>query len=354
MIYRSPVQRALPTLSQRNVRSTFSATAGFWNSLSLDQQADWSAISAVNPIPNRFGAPTIVSGYAYFARMMQLTFQQSSGSALIPDLSNDPAYEFSPGASEAVIEMTNAGFVLNFFTLTAETISDSTVPNRWNVYVSLPVVDPTLPYFKTWYFAGSGTFDANLGTGAPLEFMSAGKILPGGFRAFPGATVLFKAICFLPDQGGISVERIWSAVPTFIPQSDFPVFTLPAGDPSISFDFADGIFDYFWTTAQKSEILASYGMETQLAMPVSGTPPIPELDWVTDIQTYFDPGFGPTTIVPLPIPDYGDWYGNWWEFIGQLWTPAFGMNAPVRARLVNLSTLEPGPWVVGYWPILLS
>jgi hypothetical protein len=201
VIYKKPVQRKAPTQRQLMVRGAFSAAASEWMGLSLGEQADWDTIAAANPLPNRFGDLVAVSGYNYFKRMMALAFPYGGGSALIANLTGNAAYEFSPGDSGSETTLTDEGFKFNFFALDAETISDSPVVNQWNIYVSLPVNDPSKPYFKHWYFLGSSFFDANEGIGATLDFVGGNKIMPSGFRTFPGATHLFKGICFLPGQG---------------------------------------------------------------------------------------------------------------------------------------------------------
>ena len=92
---------------------------------------------------------------------------------------------------------------------TGESINDSPTPNLANLYISLPVSSLESPYFKTWYLISQREFEAGLGTEAELDFSPGSSLMPIGFYTFPGALHLFKGVCFIPNQGEISVEQIW-------------------------------------------------------------------------------------------------------------------------------------------------
>jgi hypothetical protein len=352
VIYSKPRQRKEPTAKQLNVRGAFSAAAAEWRELSLSEQADWDTVSSNNPLPNRFGDPVTVSGYNYFKRMMALAYPYGGGSGLIANLSDTPAYEFTPGGFGAEMTLTNQGFKVNFASLDAETINDSAATNQWNLYISLPVIDPSKPYFRTWYFLSSSFFGPNLGIGQELNFTAGNKILSSGFRTFEGATHLYKAICFVPGQGTVSVEQIWSGVASWVGPVVFPDFEYDEdGMPSIAYDGSDGIIDYYWSTTQGNLIRTNFTAETQFAPPQATQAPVPDGDWADTTSSGFTGTGGDSIIIPTSPGGPTGWYGVWYTDVGSAWTPVINWWAPVRMRLVDIATGQTGPWVVGYWPI---
>lgn len=223
VIYKRPVQRLAPTPAQLGTRALFSAVAAAWRLLTTEERLDWGVIAAANPLPNRFGDLVEVSGYAYFQRMQTLATPFLSPVPLAPDLSADSVYEFSTVSAACDIELTDEGFLLTNVEALGESLNDSPTANQWNLYISLPVPDFGLPYFKTWYLIGQGTFSPGLGSAAALNFDVASVLLSTGFRSFDGAMHLLKGVCFIPDQGGVSVEQIWNFLPTWSPADTFPL-----------------------------------------------------------------------------------------------------------------------------------
>lgn len=240
VIYKRPVQRKEPTAAQLKIRGDFSAIAASWRLLSPTERADWATIADANPLPNRFGDLRAISGYAYFQRMLSLASPELWPEPVAPDLTADPVYEFEPFESSLSIALTDQGYELTDVYASANTLNDSPIDNSWNLYISLPVSDFGLPYFKTWYLIGQGDFDAEIGADELIEFDVSSVTMPKGFRSFPGAKHLLKAVTYIRNQGGVSVEQIWNAEPSFGPVVEFPVLTIGAGPYSEGLPVWDG------------------------------------------------------------------------------------------------------------------
>lgn len=345
LIYKSPVQRKEPTNAQLSVRGAFSAIAAFWRALTPEEREDWITIADANPLPNRFGDPMTVSGYAYFQRMLSLGSPFLSPASLAPDLSADSVYEFSTVSAASDIELTDEGYQLTNVEALGTSLNDSAAANQWNLYISLPVPDFGLPYFKTWYLIGQGTFSPGLGSAAALNFDVASVLLSTGFRSFDGAKHLLKGICFIPDQGGVSVEQIWDVVPNWAPPVDFPEFE-PSSLSEILYDISD--FSYFWESAEQAEIVANFSLQTQWADPQPGLDPVGDGDWYPIVSTgIIDPFGAPMFMGTIPGGPYG-WFTPWDVEAGVNYDPMTDNYAPVRARLIHIATGQEGPWVVAY------
>lgn len=351
VIYKKPVQRLAPTAAQLEVRAGFSAAATAWNSLTTGEQTDWATISDENPLPDRFGVPRIVSGYAYFKRMMALRYPTAGGSPLIANLAGNAAYEFETGTFGAEMTLTDEGYQVNFAALEAETISDSPVANFYNLYISLPVPNAVNPYFRTWYLVTQGTFGASLGIGATLDFVSGPRTLPSGFRSFDGALHLWKGITFLPGQGSVSVEQIWSGVASWVGPVTFPVFSYPGDMPSISVDGSNGIFDYYWFSTEKAAIQADFTFQTEWAPAQADTSPPDEGDWFAPASTGVSGSGGPTTVIPTVPGGPNGWYDPWYAEVSSSLVVGVTVWAPIRARLIHIGSGAEGPWVTAFWPI---
>lgn len=351
VIYKKPVQRLAPTAAQLEVRSGFAAAATAWNSLTTEEQGDWATISGENPLPDRFGTPRIVSGYAYFKRMMALRYPTAGGSPLIANLAGNAAYEFETGTFGAEMTLTDEGYQVNFAALEAETISDSPVTNFYNLYISLPVPNAVNPYFRTWYLVTQGTFDADLGIGATLNFVSGPRTLPSGFRSFDGALHLWKGITFLPGQGSVSVEQIWSGVASWVSPVVFPVFFDPEDGQSISIGVGEGIFDYYWDCFDSDAIKAAFSIQTQWAPAQATQAPVDEGDWFPIASSGVGDYPSPTAIVPTAPGGPNGWYDPWYAEVSPSLVVGVTIWAPIRARLVHISSGAEGPWVYGWWGI---
>lgn len=357
VIYKKPVQRLAPTQAQLAVRAGFSSAATAWGTLSDTERDDWATISAENPLPDRFGVPRIISGYAYFKRMMALAFPTLGGSPLIPNLTGDAAYEFTPGTFGAEMTLTDQGYKVNFAVLDAETINDSPVANQWNVYISLPVHQANFPYFRTWYFVASSFFADNLGVGVPIDFSMGNKFLPSGFRTFEGALHLWKAVTFIPGQGSVSVEQIWSGVAAWVGPDVFPLVDPWNVGPSgihprwrpdttrivgnMAMIIGDGTVDYD----------GIYTVKLKVAPIQAGTSQPAEISFVDEnaFTLLYDSG---TNLHQLQT---GSPYTNMFAWLGFAYGTAVpdseGLYIPIRLVFVDIATAAESPPRYEYWQI---
>jgi hypothetical protein len=349
VIYDKPTQRKESTSSQLGIRSAFASASSAWNSLSLAQQENWNVISSNNPIPNRFGEPTIISGYAYFKRMMSLTSPFFTELALVPNIANQAPYQLTFVSSVGSIELIDAGFsvVDSIFTFTLGAVS--TVENLGILYISLPVPNQNAPYFKTWYRLSEVTIPAGGLIGDPVVFNVDLQVLPSGFRSFENALHLVKAVSIIPTQGKVSVVEIAPFNPSWISPTNFPVFTFPE-DLAISTDGPNnGIVDFAITSPFKAEIEANYLLQVQFAPSQINLDPVPEPDWIGLYQVGFVNYPFPPVLIP-DVPERGlTWYGAWSQDCWATYNPFTDIWAPIRCRLYSIGTGETGPWVTYYF-----
>lgn len=354
LIYKSPVQRKEPTAAQLSIRSAFSAIAAFWRSLTPTEREDWITIADANPLPNRFGDPMIVSGYSYFQRMLSLGSPFLSPASLAPDLSADSVYEFSTVSVACDIELTDDGYFLTNVEALGESLNDSPTANQWNLYVSLPVPDFGLPYFKTWYLIGQGTFSPGLGSAAALNFDVPAVLLPTGFRSFDGAKHLFKGICFIPDQGGVSVEQIWDGVPNWEPVLDTPLLFLTRLNVASAYFSADTGTPYFsieFEPVPPEDIRILYRVQFQWAPAVPAQTPPNEGDWGDIIDNGIVYTGNDWNFIPDGAPGSPYWYPTYNAEFPASADPLNDWWIPVRFRLVLISGPGEGAWNIQYIPV---
>lgn len=351
VIYNRPTQRKEPTAAQLNIRAGFSAASYYWNDFTTQEKLDWDQIAEDNPIPDRFGNPTILSGFDYFKRMMQLTYPIGTDTGITPDLSSDPVYEHTPISAQANFSITDQGFQIDSFEVIFETINDSPAPNLVNLYISLPVRDNTRPYFKTWYLVKQFEVAASLGASEQVILDGTDILMPSGWRAFDGSPQLFKTVSFIPSQGGVSVEQIYPFIMSGQPPVVFPVFSFADVGEAINVEGSNGIFDYFWRTFQKADILANFSFETQWAGPQETQSPPDEADYFSIVSSGASSAGGANTIIPTLPGGPNGWYDPWYADVSSLLNPFTSTWAPVRARLVHIPTGQQGDWVLGYWQI---
>lgn len=351
VIYNRPTQRKEPTAAQLRIRAGFSAASYYWQDLTPEQKLDWDQIAENNPVPDRFGNPTVLSGFDYFKRMMQLTFPEGTSAGIIPDLTGDAVYEHTPISAEANFSITDQGFQIDAFEVIFETINDSPAPNLVNLYISLPVRDNSRPYFKTWYLVKQFEIAANLGASEQVILDGEDILMPSGWRTFDGTPQLFKTIAFIPSQGRVSVEQIYPFIMSGQPPVVFPLFSWAAEGEAINVEGSAGIFDYFWLTSQKAAILADFSFQTQWAPPQETQSPPDESDFFPIVNSGASSA-GPSNIIIPTVPGGPNgWYDPWYADVSSLLNPMTSFWAPVRARLVHIPTGQTGEWVLGYWTI---
>lgn len=225
VIYNKARQRKEPTPAQLQVRAGFSASSKYWADLDNLLKADWQTIADANPVPDRFGNLTTLSGFDYFKRMMNLAFPYGTSAALEPVIGTDSPYEHTPVTASAEYSVQDEGYTLEAWAIEFETINDSAVPNTVNVYISLPVPTLGLPYFKTWYLVSQEVVPANEGASATINLSGGPVTMPRGWRSFPGAKHYFKTVALIPAQGEVSVEQIYGFEIEETPEITFPTLT---------------------------------------------------------------------------------------------------------------------------------
>jgi hypothetical protein len=355
LIYKSPVQRKEPTAAQLSVRSAFSAIAAFWRALTPTEREDWITIADANPLPNRFGDPMIVSGYSYFQRMLSMGSPFLSPASLAPDLSADSVYEFSTVSAACDIELTDEGYLLTNVEALGESLNDSPAANQWNLYISLPVPDFGLPYFKTWYLIGQGTFSPGLGSAAALNFDVASVLLSTGFRSFDGAKHLLKGICFIPDQGGVSVEQIWDFVPVWAPPFVFPLYELYAPGTFTIYRWDAGEFDLFqivYVTSDGFDVEGNYMINFEWAPAQPTTAPATVWGDLINVGIVFLSS-GPGALFAATTPEDPSLWKTAYdaEFPASANSPE-GWFIPIRTRLYHIPTGSYSEWQEEFIPVI--
>jgi hypothetical protein len=355
VIYNRPTQRKEPTAAQLNIRAGFSAASYYWNDFTTQQKLDWDQIAEDNPVSDRFGNPTVLSGFDYFKRMMQLAYPQGSDSGIIPDLSGDPVYEHTPISAQANFSITNQGFQIDSFEVIFETINDSPAPNLVNLYISLPVRDNTRPYFKTWYLVKQFEVAASLGASEQVILDGTDILMPSGWRAFDGSPQLFKTVAFIPSQGGVSVEQIYPFIMSGQAPFEFPVFDLMPGFPGAYYRWNAGIDSRFiitWFVVSGELEASDFDLNVQWspAQP-SLSPPTVFGDVIVAGLLVLSPG--PPIIFSLPNPTPPAFWKPAYdaEFPASADAPD-GYFIPVRARLYHYPTSSYSAWVQGYAPVI--
>lgn len=354
VLYNKPTQRKEPTAAKLEIRGGFSGASFYWNALSTGEQADWNTLSAAHPVPNRFGDMVVLSGFNYFKKMMALAWPEGAPAPIVANLADEPAYEFTLDLASTDWQLLDTGFELVDFTVGLTITSDSPAINQVNIYISLPVRNQNNPYFKTWYLVGSEAVAADLGVSEEIEINFPSVLLPSGWRTADGNLHLVKVVMFITDQGSVSVSQFLPIDPVLLPPPPFPDFEFAMG-ASISFGGSgSGIFEYYWLTAQKSEILAGYTADTQFAPPQNSMSEPSPGDWSSSFLSVFLSAGSGTVLIPDEPVGETDWYDVWYDAVASAWTPAFGWYAPVRMRLIRNDTAAAGEWVTGYWPIFLE
>lgn len=360
VFYKKPVQRREPTQSQLAVRQGFKSAGRTWKELTLEQQEDWRTIADANPVPNRFGELYNLPAYQYYQRMSGLRFPAGNESPIIPDLSDTPAYEFEPETITGAWTLTDAGYVIDSLEPIAETISDSGAINFFNVYISLPVSDPSRPYFGHWYLVGQVEVPANEGASVSVDLSLSDVLMPSGWYTFAGSSHLVMAQAFVADQGTVSVRQIWSVELSDEPVVEIPVFTIYTctsfealctkyGYGSASQDNSFFIMGNFTDGDQE---LSLYMANIQWAASQPTQAPVDEGDWGSLINVGLLGELGPSVMAPS-VPNFESfWKGPYdSEFSGSVDSPA-GWWVPIRVRLVAVSDGTQGPWVNSFAPVV--
>jgi hypothetical protein len=347
VIYNRPTQRKEPTAAQLNIRAGFSAASYYWNDFTTQQKLDWDQIAEDNPVSDRFGNPTILSGFDYFKRMMQLAYPYGTNSGISPDLSGDPVYEHTPISAQANFSITDQGYQIDSFEVIFETINDSPEPNLVNLYISLPVRDNTRPYFRTWYLVKQFQVAASLGASEQVILDGTDILMPSGWRTFDGTPQLFKTVAFIPSQGGVSVEQIYPFIMSGQAPVVFPGFNWPRdiGEQEPYLDSGNLYWTLGWSWDVFTPNWADFQLLIQWAPDQPTQAPVNEGDWgdliVTGIAN-ISPG---NALYPaFQIPPY---------YAGSVYQAEFGLPTytnyiPIRAKLRDIATSQEGDWVLAY------
>lgn len=354
VLYQKGSPRQEPTSAQLRIRQGFLSSARTWRMLTPEQRADWQTISDANPQTNKFGETWTMPGYQYYKRFQQLAFPRGTANPTNPNLADQPAYEFETGVIGGEWSLTDAGYFLANVIGTGTSINDSPVPNLSNLYISLPVSDPTAPYFRTWYLLSQQIRSGNLGVSYEFFFEAYDVTMSSGWFTFEGAQHLFKAVFFVPDQGKIGVPQIWSGVLEEIPPVSFPDFTLAVEDglsaywlPASGFPF----FGLYWQPVIPQPIYLSYTIVFQWAPAVPAQTPPSEGDWGDLITVGITSTGSPNYISPAVPAGSEIWKPSYDAEFPASANPPAGYWIPVRARLRDIATSLEGDWVLGFAPV---
>jgi hypothetical protein len=269
VIYDKPSQRLKPTKNQLGIRTSFAVATNQWETITPAQKADWDTIASNNPVSNRFGESVILSGFNVFKKMMALRYPTLPAPVLIPNLANQAPYQLALSLPELAISIQDAGYRIDEVSYLVTVNSSSAAVNQAILYISLPVSDPSKPYFKTWYRVSSAQLIGGVPVSTEIPVSGVTALMPKGFRSFPNAWHLLKIISIIPNQGKVSTDFIIPVQATFPIVIDFPTLSASLGPGEESGVFNIGstrILNASWIVSPISpnfnsefELLSSWG-----------------------------------------------------------------------------------------------
>ena len=254
--------------------------------------------------------------------------------------------------------MTDEGYQIHLIEAYGITINDSSQENRWNLYISLPVSDPSRPYFKTWYLVDSGFLAANIGAAAAFLLTTEDKMMPSGWRTFSGASHLLKAILFVPAMGEVSVEQIWPieldpVIPVIFPVLDLTI--IYGTDGELLFDGTDWFFMPVFSVVPFTYTLPTFFQVSLSFKPVQSGSSTPSADSWEPERIQGSAGNFEDLYYAAPGPG-GDFLND--NLIKDGAPPPYTMpvdpHLPVRIRLKDIASGTYGPYQ--YWarPIIFA
>lgn len=200
-IYRKGQPAGTSTVLQDRRRSAFAQVQRSWKTLTNQQKSDYSQASDSNPTTDRFGNPTILSGYAYYMKI-NIPVYVAFGS-VFRDINTAPALPLPANTvsePDVIITTTPAPRSLNM-TWVQSWPSGIPADVYILIYFSKPMPPGQTKYHGRWIFTGTAE--------TPRQgFQVYGMpMVDYGFEPRVGDTIFARADFFRMNEG-VRILRI--------------------------------------------------------------------------------------------------------------------------------------------------
>lgn len=182
------------TARQQEIRQNFKNLTGLWNSYTQGQRDAWEFVAANTPVPNRFGEPTIISGYAYFQKFQLNERSLGNFTYPVPNQTLNPTYEGEVYNYNFAVSQAGAFYLITQLQVNIRILETSLDDNYFTVQVSRPFSRPDQNYTGTYYTVGYHFRSSGSTPGQTFPFTGTNVTMPVGWYSFPNAWHRVKVI----------------------------------------------------------------------------------------------------------------------------------------------------------------
>jgi hypothetical protein len=351
------VPRKTPTVTQLAERSGFTVNAYLWNEITEAQRQAWRDLAGTIPVQNRIGETVFLTGFLYFRKVMSLIYPLGATAPFLADPLAGNAQEATFEANEFDVESTELGWSVTLADFTAVTINATAAAQHILIGISLPLSAGATKYYGTYYRALTEEFTPPNSVGTTFFPSIINKLMPKGWYTYEGAVHRFRMQFVVPGSGSISVEKFNDLAVTI---------TIPTVFPSVEADLtAPGSLLPRWSAGSQKIIgtmayaigdplvnySALYKIQIQAGAPQIDMSPIDPIFYIplNEFNLLYDVPFETNTLgAGTPLTNFFAWYN---ATIGPWPTSQVGYYLPYRARLLEISSGEIGPFTVGFFLI---
>ncbi len=349
------VPRKTPTVAQLSTRSGFTTNARYWKNLTVAQRNAWRTQASTIPVQNRIGETVFLSGWLFFRKVMSLSFPNGSAFSILANPLAGVAQEIQFFVLNFIVRFQNQSFFCTQILWRFITINATNAPQRYVIYVSLPLSAGQLKYYGTYYRLKMGTFTGPNSPNVTVTVSDLNSLIPAGWYTYSGANHRFKIQILVGASGSLSVEKFADFAVTILPPVVFPVLTITTDGGSEGRFVWDGVswlaVPVFTVDSSPPGWRAQYQASISFGRPISGPTVPPGTDFGPERLQAIG---GPFSLIFFFSPGPPADPQNSSLMLSNAPPPyTFGADphSPVRIRLFHTPSGIYGPYTIGSAPI---